>query len=208
MTAKKVVVIDYGRGNLRSVVKALEAVGARAEISSSAKALDSASGLILPGVGAFGDAMGALKRGGLVKPLKQAVAAGKPLLGICLGLQLFFEKSFEFGIHQGLGFFKGSVRRFQGRIKIPHMGWNQVRWTGTSPLLAGLPQDESFYFVHSYRAQGAEPAWVAGTTKYGQGAFPSVMSQGSLFATQFHPEKSQKAGLKIYANFRKLVEKG
>jgi glutamine amidotransferase len=204
----EIVVIDYGRGNLRSVVKALEAVGSKARVSSAPRDLESARGLILPGVGAFGDAMAALSRLKLVAPLKKAVAQGKPVLGICLGLQLFFDKSLEYGAHRGFGFFKGTVRKFTGKEKVPHMGWNQVWPDKGCPLFAGIRPGEDFYFVHSYRAPASKSAaGVAATTEYGGGPFASAVWKDNLFATQFHPEKSQKAGLKIYKNFLEIVQR-
>jgi glutamine amidotransferase len=205
--SKKIIIVDYGRGNLRSVAKALEKVGAKAEVSSSPNALRDAWGVVLPGVGAFGDAMSALRRLKLVAPMRQAVRSGKPVLGICLGLQLFFEKGMEYGAHRGFGFFKGAVRRFQGGLKVPHMGWNQVRHLAACPLFAGIRQEERFYFVHSYRAQPEDPSCVSGWTDYGPRPFASAVWRENLYATQFHPEKSQAVGLKLYQNFIHLVKR-
>jgi glutamine amidotransferase len=204
---RKIVIIDYGRGNLRSVAKALERVGSGVEISSSPEALRRAAGVVLPGVGAFGDAMSSLRRLGLVRPLREAVASGKPFLGVCLGLQLLFEKGREYGLHRGLGVLGGVVERFPLGLKVPHMGWNQVRHRKGCPLFAGIGQDEAFYFVHSYRAEPSDGACVAGTTEYGPQPFASAVWKDNLFATQFHPEKSQAAGLKLYRNFWDLVRK-
>jgi glutamine amidotransferase len=200
-------IIDYGRGNLRSVAKALEAVGARVKVSGSPRSLEPCQGLILPGVGAFGDAMAALRKRSLVGFLKRAAREGRPLFGVCVGQQLFYESGTEFGRHEGLGFFKGTVRRFPSGLKVPHMGWNQVAFRPDFPLSQGLPEDSEFYFVHSYRGRTPDSAHVAGRTRYGKDSFDSALWRGNLFAAQFHPEKSQKAGLKIYRNFWKLVQK-
>jgi glutamine amidotransferase len=200
-------IIDYGRGNLRSVAKALEAVGARVKLSESVQALDGVQGLVLPGVGAFGDAMAALRKRGLISFIKRAASEGRPLLGVCVGQQLFYERGTEFGTHEGLGFFKGSVRHFSAGLKVPHMGWNQVKFRPDFPLAKGLPANPEFYFVHSYCGKSPEPGSVAGTTRYGKDRFDSALWRDNIFATQFHPEKSQKAGLKIYQNFWNLVQK-
>jgi glutamine amidotransferase len=197
-------IIDYGRGNLRSVAKALEAVGARVKVSDSARALDACAGIVLPGVGAFGDAMSALRRRGFVGFIRRVAREGRPLFGVCVGQQLFYEYGTEFGRHEGLGFFKGTVRRFAPGLKVPHMGWNQVRFSPGFPLARGLGREEEFYFVHSFRgrSQGA-----AGVTRYGKDRFDSALWRDNIVATQFHPEKSQRAGLKIYSNFWKLTQK-
>jgi glutamine amidotransferase len=203
----KVGIIDYDRGNLRSVAKALEAVGASVKVSDSPKALDSCAGILLPGVGAFGDSMQVLKRRGFAAFLRRVAAQGRPLLGVCLGLQLFCESSTEFGNHEGLSLLKGKIRRFKPGLKVPHMGWNQVRATRTDcPLFKGLPRDSEFYFVHSYRLASKGGPESAGTTRYGRDVFDSVLWDENVFATQFHPEKSQKAGLQLYANYWKLVQ--
>jgi glutamine amidotransferase len=200
-------IVDYGRGNLRSVAKALEFVGARVKVSGSPRELSGAAGLVLPGVGAFGDAMAALRRLGLAGFLKKAAKGGRPLFGVCVGQQLFYEKGTEFGSHEGLGFFKGSVSRFPKGLKVPHMGWNQVRFSKGFPLAQGLGRDPEFYFVHSYRGRTPRRADAAGVTRYGKDLFDSALWRDNLFATQFHPEKSQKAGLKLYENFWKLAQK-
>ncbi|MES2202286.1 MAG: imidazole glycerol phosphate synthase subunit HisH [candidate division FCPU426 bacterium] len=199
-------ILDYGRGNLRSVAKALEAVGAEALISDSPRALDACKGLLVPGVGAFGDCMASLKRRGMVTFLKKAAKEGRPMLGVCLGEQLFCESSSEFGRHEGLGFFDGKVARFKKGLKVPHMGWNQVRFTADCPLLRGLKTGSEFYFVHSYRVRLRDRSAAAGTTRYGSESFDSVLWKGNLFATQFHPEKSQRAGLRLYKNYWDLVQ--
>ena len=204
-TPPVIAVVDYGRGNLRSVAKALQAVGAKVSVTSSASGLTRASAAVVPGVGAFGDAMAALRRRGLARPLKDFAASGKPMLGVCLGLQIFCETGLEFGRHKGLGFFKGAVRPFKGKIKVPHMGWNQVRHARDCELFKGLEQDASYYFVHSFYAADSDPAQVAGSTRYGTTTFASALWDRNVFATQFHPEKSQRQGLAIYRNFWKMA---
>ncbi|HTB23423.1 MAG TPA: imidazole glycerol phosphate synthase subunit HisH [bacterium] len=193
-------VIDYGRGNLRSVAKALERVGARVKVGRKAGALAGASGLLLPGVGAFGDAMGALRHRGFVSLLRRQVAEDRPLLGVCLGLQLFCRDSDEFGLHKGLGFFDLQVRRFGKGLKVPHMGWNTVKHDPACPLFKGVAQGAPFYFLHSYRA-GKDGEGVAAEAEYGKGGFAAALWRGNVFATQFHPEKSQDDGLALYRNF-------
>jgi glutamine amidotransferase len=196
-------VIDYGRGNLRSVCKALEHVGARVKLGRKPADLKGAAGVVLPGVGAFGDAMRALKARGFDAWLKKQAAAGLPLLGVCLGLQAFCRDSDEFGLHKGLGFFDAKVRHFPRGLKAPHMGWNQVDFDPSCPLFKGVKTGASFYFVHSYRAQ-LKGAGVAGSSRYGKDRFASVLWRDNLYATQFHPEKSQADGLKLYRNFVRL----
>ncbi len=188
-------IVDYGSGNLRSVQKAFEKLGAAAAITTDPEMVATASRLVLPGVGAFGDAMRELHGRGLVEPILRHIRADRPFLGICMGLQLLFETGFEHGTHAGLGVLPGEVVRFDlpDRFKVPHMGWNTAQWQGSwQPPKAG----EHFYFVHSYHARPTDPAIVAATTDYG-GDFCSAVHQGRLFATQFHPEKSQTAGLRL-----------
>ena len=205
-----VVVIDYGMGNLRSVGKALEHVAPRARVRISARAGDIAGAdrVVFPGQGAIGDAMAALRERDLIDPLRQALAS-KPFLGVCLGLQALMERSEEDGGTGGLGVLPGEVLRFPqhfldpedgSHLKVPHMGWNQVHQTRSHPLWRGIDQDSRFYFVHSYHVQARDPAIVAGTTRYGLD-FVSAAAQDNLFAVQFHPEKSQHAGLALLANF-------
>jgi glutamine amidotransferase len=200
---KEVGIIDYGRGNLRSVAKALEAVGAKVKIGSKPSDLEGCAGILLPGVGAFADAMGALKRQGFVPAIQRWAKEGRPMLGVCLGLQLFCESSTEFGLHKGLSLFKAKVSRFRAGLKVPHMGWNQVQADPQCPLFKGLKPGSEFYFVHSYRA--GTVAGSAGRTRYGRELFASALWKDKVFAVQFHPEKSQRAGLKLYANYWKLV---
>lgn len=198
-------IIDYGMGNLRSVQKAIEAVGHSAEICSDPDRIHSASKVILPGVGAFADAIAVLRRTGLAEAFKEAVTEGKPCLGVCLGLQLLFDVSEEDGLHQGLGLLRGRVVRFAARpgLKIPHMGWNTLRIKRPMPLLAGLPDAPSVYFVHSYHAVADDPHDVAAEADYPE-PFPAVVWRDNLMAAQFHPEKSQRVGLAMYANFAAL----
>ncbi len=197
-----IVIIDYGMGNLRSVQKAIEAVGSAAEITSDPERVRHASKVILPGVGAFADAIAELSRSGLGEAFCEAVRAGKPCLGVCLGLQLVFDRSLEDGDHVGLGLLPGRVVRFTARpgLKIPHMGWNTLKVCRPAPLLAGLPPDPSVYFVHSYHASPDNPDDVAAYADYPD-PFPAVVWRDNLVACQFHPEKSQTIGLAMYANF-------
>jgi len=198
--------MDYGMGNLRSVQKALERVGSSAIVTDNLKALQEAEALVLPGVGAFGNAMTNLRAAGLAEPILSAIEEGKPLLGICLGMQLLFEESEELGCHQGLGLLPGRVRHFQEGLKVPHVGWNQIHIRRPCPLLTGVTDGSFAYFVHSYCVDPAEVEIVAATTDYGPG-FASVVAQGQLFGIQFHPEKSQDVGLRILGNFASLVNR-
>ncbi|MBI3306246.1 MAG: imidazole glycerol phosphate synthase subunit HisH [Candidatus Omnitrophica bacterium] len=199
-----IVIVDYGMGNLRSVSKALENLGGKIKITSSPQDIQGADKLVLPGVGAFGDAIEELRRLNLFDPLREFLSSTRPFLGICLGLQLLFERSEEAIGSSGLGFFHGSVERFKSQqIKIPHMGWNQVRLTARHPLLEGIPDQSFFYFVHSYYAVPSNRKIVMGETTYGEETFPAMAGTETSFATQFHPEKSQKAGLAILKNFIK-----
>jgi glutamine amidotransferase len=203
-----IVILDYGVGNLKSVHKALERIGAEAAVSSDPASLDAACGVVLPGVGAFGDAMLNLSRRGLVEPLLHQVNRGKPLLGICLGMQLLFDESEEMGRHQGLGLLPGNVVRLpDGTLTVPHVGWNQLRLASsasTSPIIAGIPDGACAYFVHSYYVVPQEPGDVAATTGYGP-EFASVVRRGSIWGAQFHPEKSQEVGLALLENYVRLV---
>ena len=202
MNGPMITIIDYGRGNLRSVAKALEHLGVANEITGEADKVQRAERLILPGVGAFGDAMEELGRRGLVEPIKRHVAGGRPMLGICLGMQVLMEWSEEAPGVPGLGLIPGTVKRFQTRLKVPHMGWNRVRQVAPAPLFRGIPDGEYFYFVHSYYVDpiAAQQGVVAGRTEY-EADFPSVLWRGNLLATQFHPEKSQERGLQMLRNF-------
>ena len=200
-----ITIVDYGMGNLRSVQKAFERVGAAAEIADRPGQVAAAERLVLPGVGAFRDAIAELRRQDMVGPVLDHVAAGKPFLGICLGLQLLFDVSYEDGEHEGLGLLRGRVERFADvpGLKVPHMGWNRLRRTGDFAAFDGIPDDGHFYFVHSYHVVPEDEAVVAARTDYGQ-PFVSVVAAGNLFATQFHPEKSQRHGLRLLQNFAAL----
>lgn len=207
-------VVDYGMGNLRSVSKALESLGFPTKVSGDAKELSPCRGIVLPGVGAFRDCMENLSRQGLLPFLSDALADGRPFLGICLGQQLLFSESEEFGRHKGIGFFPGKVVRFPAKaagpeggsgtgLKVPHMGWNRVEFSGDHPMLRGIPSGSYFYFVHSYYVVPDDPAVVACRTSYGV-EFASGVGKGNLLAVQFHPEKSQVAGLALLSNFGRL----
>ncbi|MBM3190497.1 MAG: imidazole glycerol phosphate synthase subunit HisH [Chloroflexi bacterium] len=193
-------IVDYGVGNLRSVVMAFRRLGVEAEVTGDVAAIRKARALVLPGVGAFGDAVANLRALGLEETLVSAVADGVPFLGICVGLQLLFEVSEEMGEHRGLGILPGRVRRFPEGLVVPHMGWNQIHVRREAPLLRGLPEDPYAYFVHSYYVDPEDPAVIAATTDYGLD-FCSVVTRDNLCAIQFHPEKSQDVGERILRNF-------
>lgn len=200
-------ILDYGMANLRSVQKGFEHMGHRAEIVSKPEQFQQADRLVLPGVGAFQDAVAMLRERGFVEPILRHINAGKPFLGICLGLQMLFDVGYEDGEHLGLGVLKGKCRRFDVDatlgLKVPHMGWNQLNVLRPSPLLNGLEPNASVYFVHSYYVEAADPAIVATTTDYGR-PFTSSIWRNNIVATQFHPEKSQKVGLKMLDNFARM----
>jgi glutamine amidotransferase len=194
-----VTIVDYGSGNLRSVQKAFERLGAEARITSDPDVVGDADRLVLPGVGAFGDAMRELRTRGLVAPIVDHLRADRPFFGICMGLQLLFENGWEGGHHEGLAALPGEVVRFDlpPGLKVPHMGWNTVTWRGSA---RGGTDSEHYYFVHSYHARPRDAGVVAAVTDYG-GEFCSAVSRGRLFATQFHPEKSQAAGMRLLQTF-------
>ena len=205
-----IVIIDYGMGNLRSVQKAFEQVGCQAVVTADPAVAARAEKLVLPGVGAFRDCMRNLTEGGFVAPIRAHIAAGKPFLGICLGLQLLFAESEEFGRHPGLGIIPGKVVRFPDGaqeggevLKVPHMGWNRISIRRPAPLYRGIPDGSFVYFVHSYYVVPEDPAVIATETGYGQ-PFCSSIWCDNIMATQFHPEKSQKIGLAILRNFAQL----
>ena len=200
-----ITIIDYGMGNLRSVQKAFERIGFPARITNDPQQVAEASHLVLPGVGAFADAMAELRRLELVEPIRQAIQKEKPFLGICLGLQLLFERSYEDGLHEGLGILSGEVVRFDLPVEyaVPHMGWNQLQIRRPHPLLAGIEEGAYVYFVHSYYVVPQDGSVIATETDYGVW-FCSSIGQGRLFATQFHPEKSQSVGLRMLENFARL----
>ena len=201
-----ITIIDYQMGNLRSVQKAFEKVGQPAEVTSDASAVARAEKIVLPGVGAFQDAKAELEKRGLVEPIREAINAGKPFLGICLGLQLLFDVSYEDGEHRGLGIVPGEVVRFDvpAGTKVPHMGWNELAFRGSCPLLEGIDDGSHFYFVHSYYVAPRDSAVVAATANY-LDPFCAMIWRDNLFATQFHPEKSQADGLRLLENFAKLL---
>ncbi len=201
-----IAIVDYGMGNLRSVQKAIEAVGARADIVSDPSRLD-APGMLLPGVGAFRDAMDNLHRQRMVEPILRHIGEGKPFLGVCLGLHLLFSEGEEFGRHQGLGVIPGRVVRFAPGKKIPHMGWNTVTVRKPEGVLRGVADGTSFYFVHSFHGVPEDPEWIGAVTDY-QETFVSAVCRGNVWATQFHPEKSQAAGLALYRTFVEIVSGG
>jgi glutamine amidotransferase len=206
-----IAIIDYDIGNLRSVQKAIQRVGGDARLITKPAELAQADKVVLPGVAAFGDAIEELRAMGLVEPLRQAVGEGMPYLGFCLGLQMLFDVSYENGEHPGLGILPGKVVRFDfaaraggpERLSVPHMGWNQARIRRPGPMLQGVPDDAYVYFAHSYHVVPDDPAVVATTTDYG-GPFVSAVWKDNVFATQFHPEKSQAVGLRLLENFVNL----
>ncbi len=203
-----ITVVDYGMGNLRSVAKALEKVGLNIKVSSDPNDVLDAKGIVVPGVGAFGDAMHNLDRLRLLEPIVRSIRSGKPYLGICLGLQILFEYGYEFGEHQGLGVLKGKVVRFGSKegFKVPHMGWNQVWIKQKEGLFSGINDGEYYYFVHSFYAVPSDNKDIAATTDY-INEFCSAVQKENIWAVQFHPEKSQKAGLRLLENFKNFVEK-
>ena len=205
-----VAIVDYGMGNLFSVKQACERVGLAAKVTPSSDDVRAASAVILPGVGAFGDAMDALRRLGLVDVLRDVAAAGTPLMGICLGLQLLMRTSHEFGVHGGLGLVDGDVVRLDApaasrRLKVPHIGWNRLEvprarsWSGS--WLEGVREGAWMYFVHSFYVRPADPDLVISTTRWGDVDVCSSLQSGNLFGCQFHPERSGPEGLRIYRNF-------
>jgi glutamine amidotransferase len=202
-----IAIIDYGMANLRSVQKAFEQVGHRAEVVSEPEQVDAADKIVLPGVGAFQDAVATLRERRLDQPILRHIGKGKPFLGVCLGLQMLFDVGYEDGEHRGLGVLKGRCVRFDVDetmgLKVPHMGWNQLDVRSRSPLVKGLPEGCSVYFVHGYHVEPEDESVVATTTDYGR-PFVSSVWRDNVMATQFHPEKSQKVGLQILANFAGL----
>lgn len=204
MAGPNIVIVDYQAGNLRSVQKALERSGAQAAITSDERVIKSADALVFPGQGACDSSMRHLRERGLVEPMKAFIRSGRPFFGVCLGLQLLLEGSDE-GVEPGLGILKGRVRRLPDGLKIPHMGWNQVKLLKGHPVLEGVPDGSNFYFVHSYYADPDDRSVVAGVTDYGV-EFCSVAAWENVIAVQFHPEKSGETGLKLYENFVRLVK--
>lgn len=198
-----IVIIDYGMGNLRSVEKAFEKVGAKPKVTYSKIDIEDSKGIVLPGVGAFKDAIMKLKELKLIEVIKKNIKKGKPFLGLCLGLQLLFTDSEEGGIYNGFDIFKGRVVRFQDNLKVPHIGWNSIEIKNKNTILSGIKSGTYLYFVHSYYAIPVDLNISAAITDYGV-KFCSVIAKDNIFATQFHPEKSQKNGLRIIWNFSRL----
>jgi len=205
-----IAIVDYGMGNLRSVQKGFERVGCAAVVTADPNVVLEADRIVLPGVGAFPDCMRNLEEGGFIEPLLRVIREGRPFLGICLGLQLLFTESDEFGTHRGLDVIPGRVVRFPDgmaeggeKLKIPHMGWNQLAVSRRPPLLAGIDEGSNFYFVHSFHVVPEDTAVVATTTSYGID-FCSAVWKDNIVATQFHPEKSQEKGLRILKNFGEM----
>ena len=206
MKNPSIAIIDYGMGNLRSVQKGLERVGHAATVTRDANVIEAATGVVLPGVGAFGACMDNLRSYGLVDAVRRVIDRGTPFLGICLGMQLLFDESDEFGPVRGLGVFRGRVVRFRDQpgLQVPHMGWNQIRKQQPVPHLEGIDEGAFVYFVHSYYVVPTDRSLTATSTEYG-GEFTSAIYRDNVFATQYHPEKSQKIGLKILENFGRIV---
>jgi imidazole glycerol-phosphate synthase subunit HisH len=199
-----IAVIDYGRGNLGSVEQAFRRLGMAAMVTQDRRVVADAEAVVLPGDGAFHDAMTTLLALGLLEPLRDALAEARPFLGICLGYQLLFTESEEFGHGKGLDVVRGAVRRFPPGLKVPHMGWNDVEHRGDWALFDGIPRGAHFYFVHSYYPQTDETGLHVATCTYGV-TFPAALGRGTLFATQFHPEKSQRWGQRLLDNFAAVV---
>lgn len=199
-----IAIVNYGVGNLRSVEKAFAAVGASAVVTGDAGVIREAEKVVLPGVGAFGECARRLRESRLDEVVLEAAERQKPLLGLCVGLQLMFDEGYEFGVHKGLGLMRGRVVRFpEDGPRVPQIGWNQIEDVKPHPLLEGLNEGEYFYFVHSYRVEAADEADVLARTAYGI-RYPSICARGSVCGVQFHPEKSQDAGLKLLANFASM----
>lgn len=205
-----IAVIDYGMGNLRSVQKGFEKLGFEATVTSNPSTILNADRVVLPGVGAFRDCIHNLEHGGFIEPIIKVVEQGKPFLGICLGLQMLFSESEEFGVHKGLGLVPGRVVRFTNsvsesgeKLPVPHMGWNQISLKHETPLFEGIDEGANVYFVHSYYVKPDDPDFIAATSNYGID-FCAAIVKDNLMATQFHPEKSQAIGLQILKNFASL----
>ena len=200
-----ITVIDYGMGNLRSVVKAIELYTNDVQLSNDPSVIAKSNALVMPGDGAFGQAMENLTSMGWVEPLKEFIAKGGYFMGVCLGYQLLFSSSEEFGQTKGLDIIPGSVVRFpKNELKVPHMGWNSVKFSGKSQFIDGIPDKSYFYFIHSFYPYPEDNSWIVGETDYGV-SFPCIVGKGNVIATQFHPEKSHKYGLMIVENFVRKV---
>ena len=197
-------IVDYGAGNMRSVVNAVSKLGYRPKMTSSPDDVLNAQAVILPGVGAAADTMANLKKLGLDNSIRRFISEDRPFLGVCIGLQILFASTEEGGWHRCLDIIPGLVRKLPSTLKIPHMGWNQVQQKLSHPIFDGIPDEANFYFVHSYYVEPEDRSLVAGETEYGI-PICSVLARGNLIATQFHPEKSGEAGLRFYANFIKIA---
>ncbi|MCL0067069.1 imidazole glycerol phosphate synthase subunit HisH [Thermodesulfovibrionales bacterium] len=202
-----IVIIDYGAGNLRSVLNAVTRLGYQPRITNSPNEVLNAQAVILPGVGAAADTMESLRRLGLASPIREIIANGRPFFGVCIGLQVLVTGTEEGGWHECLGVIAGTVRKLPSGLKIPHMGWNQVKQRVSHPVFGGIPDGANFYFVHSYHVEPDDESLVAGETNYGI-PICSVIATGNLVATQFHPEKSGEFGIKMYSNFLKMAIAG
>jgi len=207
MNPVKPIIVDYGAGNLRSVARAVARAGYEPVITSEPSAVERAEVVILPGVGAAADTMSNLTRGGLVEPIRQYIAGGRPFLGVCMGLQALFTVSEEGGEHRCLDILPGRVLRLPDGLKVPHMGWNSVYQRQPHAVFEGIPDGAFFYFVHSYYAAPDDLSVVTGETSYGV-TFAAVVATANIVATQFHPEKSGEAGLRLYENFLCLAREG
>lgn len=201
----KLVIVDYGAGNLHSVARAVYEQGVRPLITSTSRYLDEADALIVPGVGAAADTMRNLREHGLVEPIREYIDSGRPFLGVCMGQQALFDASEEGGEHECLGVLKGRIVKLPEGVKVPHMGWNRVRIVRQHPIFEGIEDGSYFYFVHSYYPAPEDPSIVIGETDYGT-TFASVVAKDNVVATQFHPEKSGDDGLKLYGNFLRIAQ--
>ncbi len=200
----KLVIVDYGAGNLHSVARAVVNQGVRPLITSTPRYLEDADAVIVPGVGAAEDTMANLRRCGMEDPIRDYIASGRPFLGVCMGQQALLDASEEGGEHECLGVIHGRVVKLPAGLKVPHMGWNRVRYTQEHPIFENIPDNSYFYFVHSYYPQPADPAVTIGETDYGV-TFPAVIARDNVVATQFHPEKSGEMGLRMYGNFLRIA---
>ena len=206
-----IAVVDYGAGNLRSVAKALERSGMDVRVTDDPATVRCAEGVVLPGAGAFADAMRRLRSRGLEEAIVESIEAKRPYLGLCLGLQVLFDESDEHGINAGLGVIPGRVEKFPETsaagefLRVPHIGWNEVQFRGSHPMLEQLPERDVYYFVHSYRVVPPDASVIAGSTQYGD-SFASVVADDRIFAVQFHPEKSQASGKRILDAYRWWLE--
>ncbi len=202
----KIAIIDYDIGNLRSVEKAFTSQGIAAEVTKDEQTIRAADKLVLLGVGAFGYAMDSLRKYGFDKLIHEAADAGKPIIGLCVGLQMLFDEGHEFGVHKGLGLLRGKVIKFPEGLRVPHVGWNQISYKNGSAqhaVFRGLPDESFYYFVHSYYCEPADAACVMGETDYGL-RYASICGRGNVVGVQFHPEKSQETGLRLLKNFAEM----